>query len=181
MKKFLSVGFCVALMSGCASQIKIYDAEKNEMPGVPVNQPLLVEVVKETSYKVAPGSEHQAYEDLCKEKVENSNYEFLPLGERHYIGFDAAALGKGEFKLEFNDSGVMKIVSVNSDASAGLDSVTSFIEKTLPFFKAPKVADEAADLRADTTAELRSKHCLEVGTTVKGVYRIDVQPSRAQE
>lgn len=178
MCKYIPIGMILIIVSGCASQIKTFDENMTEVPGIPVNQPVLVEVVKETTYKVAPGIEHQAYTSLCSEKTEDSDYAFLPLGKKYYVGFEAAALGKGEFKIGFNDSGVMNVVSVNSDASAGLDSITGFLEKTLPFFKEPKITAEAADVREDTTAEARSKHCLKMGTKIKGIFAIDIQSGR---
>ena len=61
----------------------------------------------------------------------------LALGERSYISFAPGELGKGESELEFNDAGLLKSVSLNSDATAGAAQVNELLKTVLPFVAAP--------------------------------------------
>ncbi len=114
----------IVLLGGCASSLKTFDAQKNPSVGIPVGSPVLVKITEKTTYEVDP--KHKEFENYCKPDV-NATYKFLPLGERVYIAFDPAIWGKGEFKVEFNDNGALKSVSLNSDASAGVQSVNELL------------------------------------------------------
>jgi len=174
MLKFILIASGLALISGCASTLKVYDASNNEAKGVPINVPQLVEVTTTTSYKVAKGSEK--YKDLCTPEV-SSELEFLPLGERYYVTFDPATLGDGEFSVEFNEKGLVKSVTLNSKASAGAEQANALLSTALPFIKAPKLDQETKSLtgEADSAQKLKAKHCLKSGSKVSGIKKVDIK------
>lgn len=161
------------LLSGCASSLKTFDAQKNPSVGIPVGTPILVKITERTTYEVDP--KHPEFQSYCKTDV-NATYEFLPLGERSYIAFEPAALGKGEFKVEFNDNGALKTVSVNSDATAGTQSVTELLSTILPYMAAPKPTPEIkATIAKDTAQETKEKYCIKKGTEVTDVERVNIK------
>lgn len=164
----------IAVVSGCASDLKIYDAKLNEAKGVPFNVPLLVEITSITKYKVIKGSEK--FKQLCTPE-ENTKLEFMPLGERYYANFDAADLGDGEFSVEFNDKGLLKSITLNSKASAGAEQANALLSTILPFVKAPKAAPEEKSFIGidDTAKKLKAKHCLKSGTKTTSVKKVVIQ------
>lgn len=172
--KSIAIVITVSLLaSGCASSLKTFNAESQPTVGIPIGTPVLVEITEETAYEVDPNN--AKYESYCKPDL-NSKYQFLALGERSYIAFDPAPLGKGEFKVEFNDSGVLKSVSLNSDATAGIDKVTGLLDTVLPYLAAPKPTPSAQALPADTTAQgNKDKYCIKKGTKVISVKRVAIK------
>lgn len=162
-------------IAGCASEFAVYDDAEQEIVGFPVRTPVLVEITQQTSYEVVAGAEHAEFAKYCTPRS-SSSHGILPLGDVHYVSFDAAALGKGEFSLDFYDSGALRNLSVNSDATEGLDSVSEFVEGVLPFVAAPKAAGDDARLfeRLDDAEILRKKHCLQTGTTLVSIERISI-------
>ena len=172
MKKILAI-VSIAAVSGCASDLKIYDSNKNEAKGVPFNVPQLVEVTSITKYKVAKGSEK--FKELCTPE-ENTKLDFMPLGERYYANFDAADLGDGEFAIEFNDKGLLKSITLNSKASAGAEQANALLSTVLPFVKAPKAAPEEKSFIGvdDTAQKLKAKHCLKSGTKTTSIKKVAI-------
>ena len=164
------------LSSGCASTLQVLRDDTTPLPGVPVAVPVLVKVVEETTFDLKGPEEFRKY---CVPEV-NSSYKFMPVGERVYVAFNPAKLGKGEFKLELTESGGLKMVSLNSDASAAVTDaagqLTDLVAAALPYVAAPKADEDARMVAADkTAAELKALHCLKKGTRVKGVVPVRVQ------
>lgn len=175
MKSIALVVFASFFVTGCASSLKTFDAKSKPSVGIPIGTPVLVKITEETTYEVAPGDENAKYKDFCKSDV-NSKYQFLALGERSYIAFDPAPLGKGEFKIEFNDAGVLKTVSLNSDATAGTEKVTGLLETVLPYLAAPKPTPSAQVLPSDITAQdKKDKYCIKKGTKVISVEPVEIK------
>jgi len=136
MLKFATGVAVTFLISGCASSLTTFDENKEPSKGVPIGAPKLVRIVTKTNFKLIKGADPEKYGKYCIAEVDTS-FRFLPLGKVHYIGFEPALFGDGEFKLELNDSGNLKHVSLNSDASAGVDPVKGLLGTVLPFIKAP--------------------------------------------
>lgn len=169
MKIQLTILLSVSLI-GCSSSLKVYNSVGDPLKGVPVNSPQLVRVTTVTEYEAAKGSED--YSVYCtNEKTES--LQFMPLGERHYVGFDSAALGDSEFEITFNDQGLMKSISLNSEASAGVEQTNELLSTFLPFVAKPKAASEVemASLDKETATQLKSNHCLKTGEKVLSVER----------
>lgn len=161
-----------AVLTGCASKLVTYDSERKPSVGIPVGSPILVKITQQTNYEVDPNN--ASYKQYCTPDV-SATYEFLALGERSYISFSPGELGKGEFKLEFNDAGLLKSVSLNSDATAGAAQVNELLKTVLPFVAAP-VAAESKTLAADQTAQkTKEKYCIKKGTEVIGVERATIK------
>lgn len=158
-------------IGGCASYLKTFDAQKNPSVGIPIGTPVLVKITERTAYEVDP--KHKEFESYCKSDI-NATYKFFPLGERSYIAFDPAVFGKGEFKVEFNDSGALKSVSLNSDATAGVQSVNELLGTVLPYLAAPKAEMKAA-VEKDTAQEKKDKYCIKKGTEVTSVERVEIK------
>jgi len=162
------------ILCGCASEFAVYDDARREVAGFPVRTPVLVEITRQTQFAVIQGSGHGAFSEYCTPKV-HSSYAVLPLGDVHFVAFDAAALGKGEFSLQFHESGALKQLSVNSDMAAGLQSAATLAEAVLPFIAAPKAPDDGRQAAHVGDAEgLRKEHCLETGTTLVAIDRIEI-------
>jgi hypothetical protein len=164
----LALGF-----SACASDFAVHDNDEQEVVGFPIRTPVLVEVTQQTSYEVVAGAEHAEFAKYCTPRI-SSSHGVLPLGDVHYVSFDAAALGKSEFSLDFYDSGTLKNLSINSDATEGLDPVSNLVEGMLPFVAAPKVGDIRLSERIDDAEKIRRRHCLETGTTLVSIERISI-------
>ncbi len=160
---------------GCASDFAVYDNAEQEIVGFPVRTPVLVAITQQTGYEVVAGAEHAEFAKYCTPRI-SSSHGVLPLGDVHYVSFDAAALGKGEFSLDFYDSGTLRSLSVNSDSTEGLESVSDFVEGMLPFVATPKAGKDDARLfeRLDDAEKLRKRHCLETGTTLVSIERISI-------
>ncbi len=176
MCKIFSVLVVILVSTGCASKLKTFDSAKKESPGVPIISPVLMKVTSIIEYQVAAGSDHAPYASYCVNE-EISKLEILPLGQIHYLAFEPSPLAKGEFKLEFNEAGNLKTVSLNSDASSGVDSVSGFLETVLPFVKAPKSsgsADPAGRVASPNVpaSTLKKAHCQQVGTKIKGIEKV---------
>ena len=178
LRTFAFCAVAMSLMSGCASHLKVHNADQTrEVAGVPVLTPTLVKITETVRYIALPGAEK--YNGLCTEQT-TSRYAVMPLGERIYVNFDAAAFGKGEFKLEFNDAGGLRVVSLNSDAAAGIEQATGLLGTILPFLSTPKTAaTEAATAslaqetgvadKRDNADALKAKFCATAGTTVNDI------------
>lgn len=175
-----AVAVAIAMAScGCASTLQTFDSKKAEMVGVPVSIPVLVKITEIVKYVAAPNAGANA--SYCTEET-NSRYAFMPLGERIYVNFDSAPFGKSEFKLEFNDSGLMKSVSLNSDATAGVEQVSGLIGTILPYLSAPKSAADTRSTSLDVSERvaaatepaqaLKDRYCLKAGTHVTEVVPV---------
>lgn len=161
------------LTSGCASSLKTFNEKSEPTVGIPIRTPVLVEITEETTYEVDPNQ--AKYESYCKSDI-NSKYEFLALGERSFIAFNPAPLGKGEFNVEFNDAGVLKKVSLNSDASAGTEKIAGLLDTVLPYLAAPKPTPSAQLFSSDTSAQgNKEKYCIKKGTKVVDVKRVNIK------
>lgn len=171
--ELIAVVSIAILTSGCASSLKTFDSQKLPSVGIPVGTPVLVKITEKTSYEVDPSN--SKYESYCKPEI-NAKYQFLALGERSYIAFDPAPFGKGEFKVEFNDAGVLKTVSLNSDATAGADKVSDLLGTVLPYLAAPKPAPETKALVVEDTAQKKKdKYCIKKGAEVVTVERVEIR------
>ena len=186
--KRVSLTIAVALLCGCASDINVLSDKGDKLPGVPIHSPILAEVSMRTTYSVRSGKEHEEFAKFCSEQQTlKVSTAVLPLGRVRYVDFEPASLGKSEFSLEFTDNGVVKKVTVNSDATAGVDSVTGFLEKVLPFYKEPAAAPaettvttQALDFK-DDPEKLRKAHCVEKETRVEGAREVEIKLLRAPE
>jgi hypothetical protein len=158
------------LCAGCAASLQTFDSASQPTVGIPVSTPVLVKITEMTTYQPAPsGSAYAAY---CTEEI-NSTFQFLALGERSFISFKPAQLGKAEFKLEFSDSGVLKGVSLNSDATAGVEQVAGFLETVLPYVASTKaMPDVKAGDAGDTSQSLKDKYCLKKGKEILSIERL---------
>ena len=158
--------------TGCASSLQTFDATGKKTVGIPIATPVLVKITEKTSYEVGPDG--SAYSKYCTAEV-NAKYQFLALGERSYVTFKAAPFGKGEFKLEFNDAGVLKTVSLNSDATTGVEQITGLLGTVLPYLTAPKSTPEPkAGLPEETAQKIKEKYCIKKGTEVLSVERVTI-------
>lgn len=173
MKKILGI-FTLVALSGCSSSLMVYDSDKALTKGIPVNSSVLMEVTSVTEYKVAKGSDE--FEDLCISET-SVKLEFYPLGERYYINFDPAEFGDSEFKVEFNDSGLLKHVSLNSKSSGGVEQINSLLSTVLPYVKTPKVVPENKGLvgKGQKASELKAEHCLKSSTKITNVKKVSVK------
>lgn len=175
--RFVALGLAVQTVAGCASSLKTLGADGAPVPGIPVLSRVLVRVTETTTFVVDPAN--PAYAAYCTPET-SSRYEFMPLGAPIYVVFEPAALGKGEFRLELAESGVLKSVSLNSDATAGADEVGDLLAAVLPFVAAPRPVPEAVGmLGADDTAQkLKTRYCLRTGTAVTLIERVTIPPAR---
>lgn len=170
----------MAMLSACSAKLEIYDQNGNTLKGIPIRSPVLVEVTTTTSYIQDPAI-NQAdprwqYRDTIRELCNPTTATVtssLPLGALNYVNYDPASFAKSEFKVEFNDAGGTKSISVNSDPAATTESVSSLLGTVLPFVKEPKAAPAAAlgpggiDLE-----ELRKSACIVKGTAVTSIKEV---------
>lgn len=177
LTRFVALGLAVQAAAGCASSLKTIGADGAPVLGIPVASRVLVRVTETTTFVVDPAN--PAYAAYCTPET-SSRYEFMPLGEPFYVVFEPAALGKGEFRLELAESGVLKSVSLNSDATAGADDVGELLAAVLPFVAAPRREPEAAGMVGadDTAQKLKTRYCLKNGTAVTLIERVTIPPAK---
>lgn len=157
MKSLMIIG-CLVL-TGCASELVV---SNNETEGVPVPFPRLVTQITSTEYEVAPGATNPNAVAICAKNTEKAELKFLPLGKVMYVGFKPAWLGKSEFKVEYNDSGMLKSVSLNSDPTAAVEASAGMLSTILPYLGKPQF--EAVE--KSTADEERAKNCLVKKTSI---------------
>ena len=188
MLKIAIVFAVVITMSGCASSLTTFDSNGKKSKGIPIAKPVLVKIVSEKKYQKVSKETNGAivfYGNDCP-SVTNSEYKMLPLGEVYYVGFKPNMFGKGEFNVEFMDSGGLKIISLNSEASAGIDAVKGILETMLPFvadLKTDKaVAVHGIEQQGAATVNSNGKkndvpivHCLKMGSEVKSIQRAQIR------
>jgi len=92
-------------LSGCASKLAI-DHTKNGN-GIVVSKPA-VHVIKKTVKTLDKNKV------LCT-SVEKTEFVNLPVGETYTVNIDPSWFAANEFAIEFNDSGSLKKVMLNSD------------------------------------------------------------------
>jgi hypothetical protein len=152
--------FCLSAL-GCASDLRVYDASSNPAKGIPLATPVLVKVTTQTTYEVDP-----AHTDFAKYCVSDTTekYDVMPLGDRFFVTFDSAPPGKSEFSVDFNDSGLLKNVKLNSDPrvpetiEAGAKLVSSVAEVAKAAGLAP--LGIAADGQRKTAQERKKQYCI---------------------
>lgn len=174
MKKLQAVFSILSLIlvffSGCSSSLKTFDAKQKASVGVPINTPVLVKVTERTSYIVDP--RRKEFEEFCTPSV-NTTFQYHALGERSYVAFEPALLGKGEFKIEFHENGALKSISLNSDASAGVDKVNDLLKAVAPYVAAPLgLTKETRTAQEETAQSMRDRYCLKTQTEVISIERI---------
>jgi hypothetical protein len=171
VRALLSASGALAI-AGCASTLTTFDSKGTLTKGVPFGTPVLVKITERTTYQVDP--KNQQFSEYCTPD-HLVKLQFLPLGERHYVTFSPAAFGKGEFKVEFGDTGTLKSVSLNSDATAGVEKVGDFLGTVLPFITEKKTEEATTSAQKDLTAqETKAKYCLKKATEVVAVERFEV-------
>jgi hypothetical protein len=157
-RKLTTVLFAAAFLSGCASNFATYNSNGEVTDGIPVAAPVLVKVTTKDIYTpIATAGGNASY---CTEELK-TEYKFLPLGEKTYIAFSPASLAKGEFKVELSDSGALKSISINSDASSGVAEVNTLLGTVLPYLAKPKEEAKSAGIPAQN---IKDQYCLKTGT-----------------
>lgn len=144
---FKAIACCslVLFCAGCASNLKVFDAQQKEAKGVPIATPVLVKITTTTKYVVDP--KNKDYEQYCVDE-QSETYKTLPLGDLYFVNFDSAEFGKSEFAVSFNDSGLLKSVTLNSDpkiaenidATGKLVSAVAGAAKTFSLLGVPEPA-----------------------------------------
>ncbi len=178
MKKLQAVSITLSLIlvffSGCSSSLKTFDAKQNVSVGIPINTPTLVKVTERTSYMVDPRKKE--FEEFCKPSL-NTTFQYQALGEQSYVAFEPALLGKGEFKIEFHENGALKSISLNSDASTGIDKVNDLLKTVAPYVAAPLgLTKEMKATQEETAQSMRDRYCLKTQTEVISIERIKRYP-----
>lgn len=127
----------LVLLAGCASHLTVstgFDQNKKLIPlaGIPLRRTATVEVTTTTKYKVSP--EHKECEFVCDVDDVSTGVEFWPIGAEYFASFKPAPFGKSEFKLELNDSGALKSISLNSDPQVpqNIEAVSKLLSAAMP-------------------------------------------------
>jgi hypothetical protein len=174
--KLVLISFAIGstLICGCASSLKTFDDKNQLSVGIPINTPVLVKITEHVRYEVDP--KHEEFAGYCKPDI-NVTYQSLALGERSYIAFNPAPLGKGEFKIEFHENGTLKSVSLNSDAAAGADKVNDVLKTVLPYTAAPisGMKEIKAAGAEETAQKVKEKYCIKKGTEVISAERVEIK------
>lgn len=165
----------ISALPGCSAKLAVYDESGSELKGVPVRSPALVLITTTTTYEIDPSissatPNYSTIQKVCQPTSSQST-SVLPIGQLSYVSYDPAPLAKSEFKVEFNDSGAAKSISVNSDPAATTEAASSLLSTVLPFLKAPK----AAALDGGDLGALRKKSCIVKKTEITSVKALKVQ------
>lgn len=159
--KSVYVFFAILCATGCATQLETFDSNGEPSVGIPVPQARLVKVTKTTSYEPIPNNPNNPNNpknpELCKIQKVVESYDYIASDAYYYVNFHPSQFAKGDFEITFNDEGLATKISVNSEANTGLDSVNSLLGTALPFYKATK-AEELAAEAADSAADINTKN-----------------------
>jgi hypothetical protein len=128
-------------MGGCASSLKVYDAGHHRIEGMPVSLPVMMYVERVSTYQPVAG--HEKESRYCTDDTVVT-LELLPNDSVTYLAFDPATFGKGDFRLEFNDAGTLRVVSLTSEPRGPetLEAATRLASAVLPFVATAKVAPD---------------------------------------
>lgn len=131
---------------------------------------MLARVTRVTSFVPAPNAGENARFCLPDTAI---SLDVLPFGERYFIGVKPAAFGKAEFKLEFTDAGLLKTVSLNSDArtAESVKEVSGLLGTLLPYLAVQKsdTAPKGVVLSDLPEAnDVRDTFCLRSKVTIAG-------------
>lgn len=138
--RLIPLAAAAALVTGCASDLKVYgdEAGTRSISGVPIHTPELY--VKSGTYtKLAKGGN-------C-ERVPFAETELLPLGPTYYVNVDAAQFAKTGFSVKYGDNGNVSEITMNTEPSTdALKNVAELIGAIAPIAGlGPAVAAAAAD------------------------------------
>ena len=164
MRRVIIGTFLVCLSSACASDLVVFDSKGAAAKGVPVGTAVLVKVTTTTSYTVDPrNTEHGAY---CVDDTAES-YKVLPLGDLYFVSFKAAELGKSEFSVDFNDSGLLKSVKLNSDprAAENIEAASKLISSVAEVAKPLGLG--VAMIPDPTAQQKKNQYCIKKSETTR--------------
>jgi hypothetical protein len=150
---------------GCASELKVFDPN-GEVKGFPILAPVAVKVITTTTYEVDPN--HKEFKDYCTPDS-SEDTKVLPLGDRYFVTFDPAHLGKSEFKLEFTETALVKQVSLNSDPEVPevLAEASKLLGQILPVLTPAPVKVSAAEEKERTAQEKKQSYCIKKSTKIE--------------
>ncbi|AZC37272.1 hypothetical protein C4K37_2885 [Pseudomonas chlororaphis subsp. piscium] len=161
MKKIICAAMSVLAISGCSSELFITE---DPLKGLPIHEPELVKIITTTQYEPSPTAKDKSLATtICATKSTKEDFKFLPLGRTRYVNFEPSHFGKGEFKIEYSDSGATKSISLNSDPSAPIEAASGFLSTVLPYLGKPQF--QAA--LVDSAEDLRQENCLIKTSTIK--------------
>lgn len=189
MKKLVTL--CAVLsITGCASDLRVYDGTGKSLLGIPFAQPMLVKVIKTTSYKPVDGTP-AALAKLCNENKVVESYDYLASDKINYINIDASELSKSSFEVSLSEKGLLTKVTVNSDADSGAEAATGLLSAIAPLLKVTKAEKLTAELTRENqtvaasqgnkdfqpgakplqsgvpVAKVKAAVCLDAGTTIQ--------------
>jgi hypothetical protein len=126
-------------LSGCASELKVYDDRGVALPGFPVRQPVIF-VESGIYLKLAKGG-------AC-DPAPYQSYVSQPVGAKIYVNVKPAQFAKTAFDLKLTSSGGAQEVSLNTEPSSGdiLTSAANAVKTIAPIagLAAPLVQPGAA-------------------------------------
>jgi hypothetical protein len=156
MLKHMTSALVFVLCAGCASNLKVYDGSKVEAKGIPIATPVLVKITTVAKYEVDP--KNKGYASYCVDD-QSEAYKTLPLGDLYYVTFESAKFGKSEFAVNFNDSGLLKSVTLNSDPkiAENIDAAGKFVSAVASAAKTVAALDVPV---VSTAQEIKDKYCI---------------------
>lgn len=124
------IGFCLLvlpLLSGCASDLRVWDAQNNELRGVPFRAPELYKV--RGVYNI-----HTELGSACTPAPFEKTVA-LPTGSQYFANVRPAQLSKSEFGMTFSDGGSLASITMNTQPAGAdtINAVTTALSTLLPF------------------------------------------------
>jgi hypothetical protein len=139
------------LLTGCASSLQVWDAQRSPIEGVPFRA---AEV-----YRVrGTYTRHTEHGEACT-RAPFERTTSLPTGNLYFANVHAAEFAKTEFGMTFAESGALASITMNSEPTAPqtIEAVTTALSTLLPFagVRAAGAAEsttETAEIRAGPPA-----------------------------
>ncbi|WP_159820286.1 hypothetical protein [Colwellia sp. 20A7] len=150
--KIIMYTFLIAVISGCATNLETFNHDGSVSKGIPVPKPRLVKVIKTTYFKAIKAAKNP---ELCNDTKISETYDYVTSDEYYYVNFDPSQFANGKFDVTFNDKGLASNISINSEASTGVDSINSILGTLLPYYKVPKLDELAAEKSDDSSTSNR--------------------------
>jgi len=115
----------LAILSGCAGQLQVFDANQSEIKGVPFRTAELY--VKKGFY-----TKHSKGGDCAKTPFVDT--AALPTGARYFATAKSAQFAKTSFHMKFADSGVLSEIGLDSEPAAAetLKATSDLIKTVFP-------------------------------------------------
>ena len=186
----LLVSFCfTALLVGCQTELKVYDADGKRIQGLPVYTPAYIQVTKIISYEVDP-----KYPDSSKYcgPVRSDEIQLVPAADLYFVNYKGAHFAKTAFSIKLTGAGTVSEIGLGSDPeySETVQAITGLAQAVLPNLLAESRSPGKMATSSDTPSKTsttkaaeptfeqkRKRYCIADSSTITDFKKIKPKES----